>query len=326
MKLFFSSGFATAFLFISSLGFAQNQINLDLNHSFNDQAFVYGQTYTSSQGKSLEFSRVRYYLSSLEIVHDGGQLTVLDEVYVLAHANISSYDLGSYNIDVVEKLRFDVGVDYDANHGNSNAFLPSHPLGPQAPLMDWGWPSGYFFFDLNGAIDDNEDGEPNSNFEFRGFGDDLLTAVELNFNSGANSGQIDLSVQVFLDRWIGLLDLDVIGINHGNTQAHNAYMQNTTSNNVFVTGIAASASSLQTPSYIHVDYSMSYAPVLSYKLADKQTYSISVYDMSGRVVYQDKNLNHEGNYFILKELNSGTYIAKFDGLTNSQSKRFVVTK
>ena len=67
MKLFFSSGFATAFLFISSLGFAQNQINLDLNHSFNDQAFVYGQTYTSSQGKSLEFSRVRYYLSSLEI-------------------------------------------------------------------------------------------------------------------------------------------------------------------------------------------------------------------------------------------------------------------
>lgn len=319
MRSTFKNILVFTFVFVSSFAFAQTQINLELNHVYNDQPLVYGQAYTDAQSRDLEFSRIRYFLSSLEIVHDGGLVTTLDDLYVLAHANISSYDLGSHNIQSVEKLRFDVGVDYDANHANSNSFDPSHPLGPQSPLMDWGWPSGYFFFDVNGTVDNN-------NFEFRGFGDNLLTRVELNFNSQVSGTQIDLSAQVILDRWIGFLDLEAIGINHGNTSDHSSYMQNTVANNVFVTGVAASTLLQQKPSYIHVDYSMSYAPVLSYQLPDNQSYSISVYDMSGRLVFQDKNLKHEGNYFILKELNSGTYIAKFDGSSHSQSKRFVVAK
>ena len=326
MNLFLRSSFTIAFVFITSFGFAQNQISLDLNHTFNEEALVYGQTYTDAFGRTVEFSRVRYYLSSLEIVHDGGQLTVLEDLYVLVHANITNYDLGSYNIETVEKLRFDVGVDYDANHANSSSFLPTHPLGPQAPLMDWGWPAGYFFFDVNGATDTNENGTPNSNFEFRGFGDELLTSVELNYNSSASSGQINLSTQVCLDRWVGTLDLDQVGINHGSNNFHSAYMENTTANSVFVTGVAASVSSLEIPSYIYVDYSMAYAPVLNYQLPENQSYSIYVYDLSGRLMFEDYNLDHQGNYFILKELNSGTYIAKFVGKNHSQSKRFVVSR
>ena len=326
MKLIFKNYFVLAFAFASCFGYAQNQISLELNHTFNQQALVYGESYSDDFGRTIEFSRIRYYLSSFEIVHDGGQVTALDDLYVLAHANISSYDLGNHDIETVEKLRFDVGVDYDANHDNSSNYTSSHPLGPQTPLMDWGWPSGYFFFDFNGATDTNENGIANSNFEFRGFGDQLLTSVELNYNTSVSGGEINLSTQVMLDRWVGDLDLEEIGIFHGNTNLHRTFMDNAINNVVFVTGVSASTSSLQIPSYVYVDYSMAYAPVLNYQLPENQSYSIFVYDVSGRLVFQDNNLDHQGNYFILKELNSGTYIAKFVGKNHSQSKRFVVSR
>lgn len=325
MKLFFRKILVVVIVFITSFGFAQTQINLQLNHTFNNQDIVYGDTYVDVQNRIIEFSRIRYYLSSFEVVHDGGQVTSLDDVYVLAHANISSYDLGSYNIESVEKLRFDVGVDYEANHANSSNYTSSHPLGPQSPLMDWGWPSGYFFFDLNGAADDDDSGIVNSNFEFRGFGDNLLRSVELNYSAFAESGVINLPTEVSLDRWIGLLDLVQIGVNHGNTPAHSTYMNNINSNFVFITGPLASVS-LELPSYVHVDYSMSYAPVLNYQLPQNQLYSLYVYDVSGRLMFKEDNLGCQGNYFILKELISGTYIAKFVGQSHIQSKRFVVSK
>ena len=319
-----------SFLLILGPFFAhsQNQISLELNHTFNDQPLAYGQNYSDQNGKTIQFQRVRYYLSSLQIVHDGGQITTLDDLYLLVSANVSDYDLGSYPIQNIEKLRFDVGVDYDANHGNSNNYDSFHPLGPQAPLMDWGWPAGYFFFDINGMIDGSDDGDPipNDAFEFRGFGDNLLRNVELNYDASANNGNIVLSTQVILDRWVGTLDLYQIGINHGNTPSHSAYMNNLSSNNVFVTGQLASVRPEQKNTYIHIDYSMAYAPVFSYSLADKQKYSLQVYDLSGRLVYQDDNLNYQGNYFIVTELNSGTYIAKFTGDNHYQSKRFIVRK
>jgi hypothetical protein len=325
MKLLFRKAVVVALGLVTSLGFAQTQINLQLNHTYNDQAIVYGESYVDAQNRAVEFSRSRYYLSSFEVVHDGGQVTSLDDVYVLAHANISSYDLGSYNIESVERLRFNVGVDYDANHDNSSNYTSSHPLGPQSPLMDWGWPSGYFFFDLNGAADGNDNGTANSNFEFRGFGDNLLRSVELNYSASVASGIINLPTQVSLDRWIGQQDLVQIGINHGSTPAHSTYMNNINSNSVFTTGAAASIS-LEIPSYIYVDYSMPYAPVLNYQLPQNQSYSLYVYDVSGRLMFKEDNLGYQGNYFILKELNSGAYIANFVGQNHSQSKRFIVNK
>ena len=75
MKLLFRKAVVVALVLVTSLGFAQTQINLQLNHTYNDQAIVYGESYVDAQNRAVEFSRIRYYLSSFEVVHDGGQVT-----------------------------------------------------------------------------------------------------------------------------------------------------------------------------------------------------------------------------------------------------------
>ena len=40
-------------------GFSQTQVNLKLNHMFNEQAFAYDQEYTTDDGKVIEFDRVQ---------------------------------------------------------------------------------------------------------------------------------------------------------------------------------------------------------------------------------------------------------------------------
>ena len=47
-----------------------------------------------SDGNTVSFSRVQYYLSGFEITHDGGQTLTMSDAYVLASGNVSTYNLG----------------------------------------------------------------------------------------------------------------------------------------------------------------------------------------------------------------------------------------
>ena len=158
---------------------SQTSISLKLNHLFSGSPLVLNQEYEDSQERLVKLSRVRYYLSSIKITHNGGQITPLTNVYVLGEGNVSNYTIeGDYDINSVEKIQFDLGVDYEANHGNTSNYDSQHPLGPKTPLMDWGWPSGYFFLVLHGSVDDNNDGSPNKLFQIESFGDELLKTVD----------------------------------------------------------------------------------------------------------------------------------------------------
>jgi hypothetical protein len=119
-------------------------------------------------------------MSSIKITHDGGQVTPLTGIYILAEGNVTNYSIDStYDITSIEKIAFDIGVDYVANHGNTSNWSPSHPLGPKTPPMDWGWPAGYFFLILDGKVDNTGDGSPNLSFQLECFGDDLSYFVSV---------------------------------------------------------------------------------------------------------------------------------------------------
>ncbi len=68
---------------LSFLSFAQTDINLNLEHLFDGEPFSYGTTYMLDE-TAVEFSRVQYYLSGFEIIHDGGTVTSFPDSYVLA--------------------------------------------------------------------------------------------------------------------------------------------------------------------------------------------------------------------------------------------------
>ena len=312
---------------------AQNTLKLELNHLFKGEPFVLNQNYMDNQGRAVRVERARYYLSSLKVTHDGGQQTPLNGVYILGEGNVTSYSIDStYAINSIEKIEFDLGVDYDANHGNTSFYPASHPLGPKVPAMDWGWPSGYFFLTLHGRVDDNSDGNPNKLFQVECFGDVLLRSIDpLEFSSPlqVENGQITIPLYVNVDRWFNNMDLVSVGLQHGAYTSNVKAVDNTNEEHVFTTSAPDDTISIISTSHlvtnIYTDYTLPYAPVLFYNLP-KDHYSLSIFDMQGKPVVNEKNIGFEGNYFVKSELPSGVYIAIFNSGNIQQRHQFTVTR
>ncbi len=329
MKQKFTTSLFTL-LFFTSL--AQNTLSLELTHLFNGQEFALDQNYTDDQQRVVKITSTRYYLSSIIITHDGGQETPLTDVYILGEGNVSNYPIdSSYDINSVEAIRFDLGVDYDANHGNTSNYPPSHPLGPKTPAMDWGWPSGYFFLVLHGSVDNTGDGTPNKAFQIESFGDILLRNIDsINFYEPivVEDGHINIPLFVNVDRWFGEMDFATIGFNHGALAPNYTAANNTNNETVFTADIPTNLQELndEQSSYVYTNYAMPYAPVLFYKLPES-TYSMSIVDMQGRRVVKEDGINFEGNYFVKSELPSGMYFAVFTSSNGYQkSHQFTVNR
>ena len=87
--------------------FAQTDLTLSFEHTYEAAPFNYGTIYTTENGTGIRFNRVQYYLSGFEITHDGGTVTPMPDSYVLASGNISNYSIGSEAVTSLEGIRFD---------------------------------------------------------------------------------------------------------------------------------------------------------------------------------------------------------------------------
>ncbi len=57
----------------------------NFNHLLADQAFSYYQATTVEGDYDLKIDRLEYYLSEIEITHDGGIVTAIDDLYLPVH-------------------------------------------------------------------------------------------------------------------------------------------------------------------------------------------------------------------------------------------------
>ena len=190
---------------------------LRLSHALNDSSFKYNQIFEVDGNKNY-YTRLQYYLSGFELEHDGGQATILNNVYVLASGHVSNYHLGNFNISSLESISFDVGVDQIANSGNTTNYSAQHPLGPKSPPMDWGWPSGYFFVVTNGFTDTDNDNIPETNFELHALGDMMLSPIDPIYLSGTNlNDTIYIDLKVNTERFVSGIDLSSVGADHSSS-------------------------------------------------------------------------------------------------------------
>jgi len=321
-KLFF------ALLFLFSLGLnAQKEVVLRINHSLNGIAFNYNQNF-DIDGTVSYFTRLQYYLSGIQIHHDGGQITPLSNVYVLASGHIKNYPLGNYSFNQIESISFDVGVDQTANSGNTVNYPSQHPLGPQSPPMDWGWPSGYFFVVSDGYTDSNNDGNPNAPFSLQALGNQMLTSVDPIIVSPVNSNDtiyIDLIANA--DKFLYGLDLDAVGIDHSSSPNNLAMCNNVINMNVFEAGnLSMSVQDNSNKNVVYVDYTLAFAPTFNYHFNSSSKLTIDIYNIDGKHILQEPNLTHEGSYFPLKEFASGIYIISLNNGKEKITKKFTITQ
>jgi hypothetical protein len=221
----------TALLSFSS--FSQKNVFLRIVPKVGGVEFQMFQNLTDLSGVVFELDHFDYYLSSVKITHDGGQiLTLPQEVYLIEPNNYTIY-LGYLNVTDIESIEFGVGVPENLNTINGAdaidivSYPVGHPLSFQEPSMHWGWSSGYMHMIVGGLADSNNDGDPDKIFQIHSLGNNTYATVTLPvIESNSYPDQIDINLNCNLDIWLTGADLKTVDIAHGTSGINYTVMHN----------------------------------------------------------------------------------------------------
>lgn len=187
------------FLFLFFCAFSmssQSTIQLKINHLLNQESFEFELESKNNLDNKFMLDRLEYYLSTFSIIHDGGQITPIEDLYVLVQMGDETgpvapfeIDLGEFDIQNIESLNFYFGIDAEANHSDPSLWSIDHPLAPKFPSMHWGWAAGYRFIALEGLSGPNI----NQELQFHCVGDEFYK--EMSF-AVTMSGQEEYIVEI----------------------------------------------------------------------------------------------------------------------------------
>ncbi|MBL7923256.1 MAG: hypothetical protein JNL88_03570 [Bacteroidia bacterium] len=157
-------------------------------------------SYTNASGESFTISKLKYYISNVQLMKDDAVTFTMPESYFLvdesnqASTKLSIPDVpaGSYN-----KIRFLIGVDSARNvsGAQTGALTPSD--------MFWTWSTGYIFFKMEGSSSASSNGS--YIYHIAGFRDanntNALRWVELDFNGSSLivDGHRDAEIHAFVN-------------------------------------------------------------------------------------------------------------------------------
>jgi len=197
---------------------AQSSVQIKINHLLNGEVFERNVEAINDMENDFLVDRLEYYLSTFSIVHDGGQVTEVEDLYVLVDMGdkpapvMPTYiDLGEYDIQQLEAVRFYFGIDEEANHADPALWPQWHPLAPKFPSMHWGWAAGYRFIALEGLSGVNVDQE----LQFHCIGDEFYQ--EMSFPvamTGTNSYTVEIDAEY--SNLLSQIDVSDGIILHGN--------------------------------------------------------------------------------------------------------------
>lgn len=202
---------------------AQNDIQLNIHHKLGADDFALYTAAVNNLNNNFNVTRLEYYISEISILHDGGNETMIEDLWILVDATEpTQVDLGSHNLNEVEGIRLHIGVDEEHNHLDPGSYPSGHPLAPQLPSMHWGWAAGYRFIAYEG------NGGPlyNQLFQLHGLGNDNYFQTEIPLTANAIDGQIDINLDADYAR--GLEDIVVKSgvIVHGEDGAAKKSLEN----------------------------------------------------------------------------------------------------
>ena len=214
---------ASVFLMFNMSGFAQNNIQFNINHKLGDADFAMETAAKNNLDNDFEVTRLEYYISEISITHDGGTETTIEDLWILVDVNQDTQiDLGDHDITTVEKVSFSTGVDPDYNHLDPASYQPSHPLAPQSPSMHWGWAAGYRFV----AFEGNGGSAFNQLFELHGLEDDNYFQTEIALDVTADNNEILISLDADYTRALEDINVNSGVIVHGGYGAAKQCLEN----------------------------------------------------------------------------------------------------
>lgn len=309
---------------------AQTSLQLNIDHRFNKSTFAIGQLYVNDDGQVLQIDRVQYYISNVELTHDGGQTTILSTESFLLYGQKSNYDLGvsSSPINALENIAFDLGVAPTANQTQPSDYASGHALGVQTQPMYSTAQNSYIFVAIEGKIDSDQDNIPDLDFSFLPASNLLLQKVSVETEANAVNNQIQINLTADVSKWLEEIDLVAMGQATNTALEESLLMDNTNDYTVFSSTSTTSVKALVSPkNHIHVDTRLQHTPTIHYKFYTGEQIDMTITNVTGTYFIQLFELNPEGNFYLDDDLASGIYIVIFTSPKGiRQAKRFIVSK
>jgi hypothetical protein len=317
---------AASFLLAFTIVRAQAIIELGLTPKVGVQPFALNQAFLDYSGKTASLSRVHFYLCNFELVHDGGQVTALPNVYLLANPGREFYTLATVtNVTQVEKVRFSVGVDAAVNHDNPSGWPSGHPLSFQSPSQHWGWSSGYLFSTFEGDADSDNNGTTDTQWEIHSLGDQLLRDVEVNVQPQSAMNVITLPLEYDLQAWLRGLNLATVGSQHSSSGAALSSANNIVTYQVFRSAGTVGVTDPQRVPLLSFDLFDSERPVVYWDAQGVEAVSLEIHDLNGQVVFRADGLATAGRQRIERKLAAGMYICSLSHQGDAiKTKKFMV--
>jgi hypothetical protein len=143
--------------------------------------------------------------------------------------------------DNIQAVGFGLGVDEAHNHLDPTLYPADHPLALHEPSMHWGWAGGYRFLVVEGKIDNNNDGNPESTFEYHCLGNQLYDTTTVNGAVQAQNGTLNIALTLDYAQLFKNMSMSGNLIHHGSTSSNAAMMTNAHRAGFFSIAAATSA-------------------------------------------------------------------------------------
>ena len=163
-------------------------ILVGFDYKVGQDDFSYGTTY-SINGVATSFSLLQFYVSGVNMM--GPDLNYdIEDSYALVKPDGGMYTIGKGKVTHTQTMTFNLGIDPATNSQSETDFASwaaDHPLAAQSPNMHWNWLKGYIFLKLEGMVDTNNDGTPDSPLVAHCGTDDLMRTVGLEIHKEVDS-------------------------------------------------------------------------------------------------------------------------------------------
>lgn len=288
---------------------AQVNVTLHMQQKLGDQPFEYGLPVLSDMGYYFMINRLEYYVSEIKLIHDGGQVTPVTDLYLLVDpAGKTIFELGSFPITDLEKIQFSVGVDSAHNHLDPSTYPSEHPLAHQDPSMHWGWFSGYRFIAVEGWAGMQPE-TLNNSFQIHTIADANYRTIVLDVEESVSGDEMKIFVAAEYKNLLQDIDVSEGMISHGANGAAKKIADNAR-DVVFSQGEITGTVDIQ--NLISVQFlpnPTNGQTVLSFKDVQVKDLTLTITDLHGSLVTTEVLSDSRTNHYIECNWAPGIYIA-----------------
>lgn len=288
---------------------AQVNVTLHMTQKLGGEPFAYNSPAEADMGYSFSMTRMEYYISEIKLIHDGGQVTPVTDLYLLVDPAVNTeFELGDFQITDLEKIQFSIGVDQAHNHLDPASYPNGHPLAPQNPSMQWGWTAGYRFIALEGfaGADSNS---LNNNYQIHTIGDANYRTLTLDVEGDMNGNAMQIHLQADYENFLDGINASSGLVSHSSSGASKKIADNSVfvfsaseATGVIEPGVVGSFSVVPNPVYDKA--------VLRYEMIGYTNLSLTITDLMGRAVYYKDLTDPQAALEIEMNWAPGIYIAR----------------